>query len=463
MNFRVPSRTFLVAALFVIVFTAVSIPSDAGSKTSNPLVTPDSSGSLSTFDKNGGIDVSNPFFQNLGSNGRTCNTCHVSSQAWSVTPESIQARFNGSNGTDPIFRPVDGAVCPSADVSTKAARSSAYRQLLSKGLIRVSLSVPANAEFTIVDVSDPYNCPETTATNPAFFRRPLPSTNLGFLSAVMWDGRESGSGKSLEDSLASQAIDATTGHAEAKTAPTADQVRKIVAFEKALFTAQSNDEFAGSLSARTAKGGPMSLSAQDFFIGINDPLGGNPTGKNFDPVAFTTFAAWGDLTGSDNANRARRSIARGQALFNSLPIAITNVRGLNDSLNVEVIQGTCTTCHDSPNVGNHSMPLALDIGVVDPAPPVLDVAGLPVYTVICNATSQMYRVTDLGRAMITGKCVDIGKTKGPILRALSARAPYFHNGSAATLNDVVEFYDQRFTLNLSQQQKSDLVAFLKSL
>lgn len=463
MNFRVPSRTFPVAALLVIVFTSVSIPSNAGSKTANPLVTNDSSGSLSTFDKNGGIDVSNPFFQNLGSNGRTCNTCHVSSQAWSVTPEALQARFNSSDGTDPIFRPVDGAVCPSADVSTKTARSSAYRQLLSKGLIRVSLSVPANTEFTIVDVTDPYNCPETTATNPAFFRRPLPSTNLGFLSAVMWDGRESGPRKSLDASLATQAFDATMGHAEAKTAPTEDQVRKIVAFEKALFTAQSNDDFAGSLSARSANGGPMSLSAQEFFIGINDPLGGNPTGNTFDPVAFTTFSAWGDLAGGDSANRARRAIARGQALFNSLPIAITNVAGLNDALNMEVIPGTCTTCHDSPNVGNHSVPLAIDIGVVNPAPPVLDVAGLPVYTVVCNATSQMYRVTDLGRAMITGKCADIGKTKGPILRALSARAPYFHNGSAATLDDVVEFYDERFKLDLSKQQKSDLVAFLKSL
>jgi cytochrome c peroxidase len=65
--------------------------------------------------------------------------------------------------------------------------------------------------------------------------------------------------------------------------------------------------------------------------------------------------------------------------------------------------------------------------------------------------------------MITGKCADIGKLKGPVLRALAARAPYFHNGAAATLNDAVEFYDQRFNLSLSTQQKTDLVAFLGSL
>jgi hypothetical protein len=63
----------------------------------------------------------------------------------------------------------------------------------------------------------------------------------------------------------------------------------------------------------------------------------------------------------------------------------------------------------------------------------------------------------------TGKCADMGKVKGPILRGLAARAPYFHNGSAATLSDVVDFYDQRFGIQFTDQQKADLVAFLSSL
>jgi len=45
----------------------------------------------------------------------------------------------------------------------------------------------------------------------------------------------------------------------------------------------------------------------------------------------------------------------------------------------------------------------------------------------------------------------------------AVRAPYFHNGSAATLMDAVNFYDTRFTLHLSEQDKNDLVAFLKTL
>jgi cytochrome c peroxidase len=75
----------------------------------------------------------------------------------------------------------------------------------------------------------------------------------------------------------------------------------------------------------------------------------------------------------------------------------------------------------------------------------------------------MKQTTDPGRGLVTGKCADIGKTKGPILGGLAARAPYFHNGSAATLDDVVEFYNQRFILNLAEEQKHDLVAFLKTL
>ena len=65
--------------------------------------------------------------------------------------------------------------------------------------------------------------------------------------------------------------------------------------------------------------------------------------------------------------------------------------------------------------------------------------------------------------MISGQCKDIGRFKGPILRGLASRAPYFHNGSAATLQDVVNFYDQRFAIGFTDQQKTDLVNFLNSL
>jgi cytochrome c peroxidase len=66
-------------------------------------------------------------------------------------------------------------------------------------------------------------------------------------------------------------------------------------------------------------------------------------------------------------------------------------------------------------------------------------------------------------ALISGKCGDIGRLKGPILRGLAARAPFFHNGSAATLKQVVDFYNLRFQMGLTDQEKADLEAFLKTL
>jgi cytochrome c peroxidase len=82
---------------------------------------------------------------------------------------------------------------------------------------------------------------------------------------------------------------------------------------------------------------------------------------------------------------------------------------------------------------------------------------------ILASGGKTYTVTNPGRALISGKCADIGKVKGPILRGLAGRAPYFHNGSAATLLDVVNFYNLRFNIALTAAQMSDLAAFLQTL
>jgi cytochrome c peroxidase len=204
-------------------------------------------------------------------------------------------------------------------------------------------------------------------------------------------------------------------------------------------------------------------------VGINDPFGQNPKGTAFSSNIFDLFAAWADLPGKGGVSADRESIARGEAIFNTTPINITGVAGINDALQQPSVSGFCGTCHDTPNVGNHSVKAPLNIGIADAganAPPALDIADLPVFTLLCTAgplSGQTFTVTDPGRALISGNCADIGKLKGPILRGLAGRAPYFHNGSAATLLDAVNFYDQRFGIGFSDQDKRDLVAFLASL
>ena len=199
-------------------------------------------------------------------------------------------------------------------------------------------------------------------------------------------------------------------------------------------------------------------------MGINDPLGFNPFPIPFSSSIFSLFDARLNLKNSDNHKRedCRASIARSQAVFNMKPIRISGVAGLNDVTGVRVITGTCGTCHDSPNVGNHSVSAPLNIGVADLTNP-LDVTYLPVVTLRNHSTGEIQQTTDPARALVTGKWSDIGKVKGPILRGLSSRAPFFHNGSAGTLKDVVEFYDRRFKINLTPKEKRDLVTFLAAL
>ncbi len=164
---------------------------------------------------------------------------------------------------------------------------------------------------------------------------------------------------------------------------------------------------------------------------------------------------------------------------------ISNVRGLNDNATLgkpTSFTGTCTTCHDTPNVGNHSFPLPLDIGTghsvlpsVEPDPNIaaglaaLSMPDLPVYLIsgcpnpFNPGQPESFYTTDPGKALISGLCSDFNRGKGPILRGLAARAPYFHNGAAANLDELVNFYNQRFQMNLTEEQKEDLVAFLNSL
>lgn len=442
-----------------------------------PLVIPkvemdrDATGKIATYQPGGPTLTSrNAFFADMGTNGRTCFTCHQPAEGWTISATGARARFERSLGSDPLFRLVDGATCPSDDVSSLDAKLAAYSLLINKGLIRIGLPMPKALQFEVIKVDDPYDCTTSSSTGltsattgiVSIYRRPLPSTNLGFLSTIMWDGRE--------PDLANQAVDATLIHAQATSAPSKTRQEQIVSFESGIFTAQNFDVGAHNLNGG-ATGGPKVLSTElaKFFIGINDPLGMNPRNEPFDPNIFNIYDAWESLPGHSDEGLRRESIARGETVFDTKPIFITGVAGLNDTLNQDTISGTCGTCHDTPNVGNHSVTAPLNIGVAkagEHTPPALDISGLPVFTLQCTSgplAHQQFTVTDPGRALITGNCTDIGKVKGPILRGLASRAPYFHNGSAATLNDIVEFYDQRFSMELTDEEKNDLVNFLNAL
>jgi hypothetical protein len=442
----------------------------------------DGTGFSATNSTSGYLDLSGPFFQSLGTNGRTCGTCHSPSDGFGLSAADAQLRYLLTHGRDPLFAQIDGSTCPTGPVNNSL--------VVNNGLIRIPLQVPPNEydssppQFTITAAVDLYGCALTTNAQGqqivSVYRRPLPTTNLGFLSAVMFDGRESffnplnneqTFAANLNTDLTQQAIDATLGHAQANQPPTQEQLQQIVGFELALNSAQISDFLAGYLYGQNGSlGGPQYLPNQQYYPGINDSLGGDPHGHQFNPNAFTIYASW---LNSHNSQQA--SIARGEQLFNNQPLTISDVPGLTTG--TQQIMGTCTTCHDTPNVGNHSFPLPLDIGTVrstqyETDPNILaglqqlSLPTLPVFQLVCTQgplSGETFYTTDPGKALITGQCTDIGRGKGLILRGLAARAPYFHNGAASNLSQVVNFYNQRFQMGLSSQQMQDLINFLQTL
>ena len=459
----------MAAAPLVLGGAAMVVPKSTNSQTrgaQNAVETPNGEGISRTITTFSAFTPSNPFFMPLGTNGRSCATCHPVAQGLTFTPDYAQRVFSSTKGLDPLFAPVDGTNNPVADMSTVAARAANCSMMLSKGLLRIGLPIPAHAEFSLASVDDPYGY--ASAKELSCFRRPLPATNLRFLSSVMWDGRELLKSGTVAAALKSQVRDAVMGHEQGINVPSDAVVASIVNFETHVYTAQVYDIDAGDLDERGVPGGPEPLVNTPFAPGMNDAFGFVRPFQRFDPNVFNMFSSWlvpprsnGRSTPKfSDMQLAQASVARGERLFNTRQFTISNVAGLNDVTNNPRIVGTCSSCHSLTNVGSNSLPLLMNTGVADGN---RRTADLPLYTLKNNATGEEIQTTDPGAALTTGKWADIGKFKVPSLRGLETQSPYMHNGFSGELLDIVDFYNKRFNIGLSAQEEADLKAFLKSL
>ena len=388
----------------------------------------------------GAIDHSNPFFQQLGTNPRTCATCHSPQQGWTTNKDILTLQLFLTLGLAPVFNLVDEGNRPDADISTFSARLNTFKATLAdRGLTRFTRTISPAAEFTLIAVDDPYGWSDTTRFSG--FRRPTPTANETKAPSILWTG-------SPTTDVISQLRGILPGGArlheqrDPANPVTTDQANAAGDFMFGVIFAQSFDFHAGRLDANGAHGGPAALLAQDFYIGINDNAGHDPHGLPFNPNVFNIYDAWATYAGvnDDSVAGARGAIYRGQGIFNSV--------------------GKCSGCHDAPNVGSHSVVQFFNTGTAEPpkCSPVLPLLTLQ------NKTTLETKVTcDPGRALNTGLWSDIGRFRAPPLRGLAARAPYFHDGQAATLADVIQHYDARFTLGLTDPQKADLEAFLRAL
>ncbi len=375
-------------------------------------------GKAATFSTQGSVNLTGEFFQAQGTNGRSCASCHVPEEAWSITPATLQHMFDETDGTHPVFNLLD-ANNPNMNVLTAEARLIAYSMLLTRGVFRRGGAPRANSEWELIAVEDPHGY--ANLNRLVHWRRSMPTINFALGSATInWDGGNS-VGADAHAGLVNQATRNVTGGQQGQPA-TVEVINDIVAFEESLLTAQLIVPGVGRLDADGARGGPEPLSSMTKTAG-----------------RFDLFDAW---AGSDNPRRTQ--IYRGQELFN-----VTNAGGRS-----------CSACHNSANNGTNINNLMFDVRAASAEARTPD---LPLYTFRNRTTGEIRRLTDAGRGNITGLWSDLGRFKTPTMRGLAARAPYFHNGIAATLEDVVRHYEKHFGFVFTDQERADLVAFLNAL
>ena len=440
-----------------------------------------------------------PFFTPLGSNGRACVSCHQPANGMSVSAAALQARWQATGGKDPVFAAVDGSNCPSQPQSRRASHSL----LLDKGLFRIFLPWPPKAadgspikpEFKIEVVRDPTGCNLDPvyglhSANPmiSVFRRPRVAANLRYVVNEFGDQPRQQGGfniktgmplavdpdtglsvtmqlmaDSREPTLRAQAVDAALSHEQAAQKPTKAQLDQIVDFESRVYAAQAISRRAGDLQAA---GGPPGLGPKAMATAKAGLLG-----DYLDAPVFQTFEAWEPTAGEPKGEAAafRASVARGAKIYMTRTFWIRDAVHLNTIGLGNPIRRTCATCHNAQMTGMDAAPgwthiATNNLPTADPLP------DMPLFRVTCDPDKpphpflgRVIYTHDPGRALVSGRCVDVGSITMQQFRGLAARAPYFANGSAKDLAALVDYYDRRFKIHYSPQEKRDLVNFLSVL
>jgi hypothetical protein len=469
-------------------------------------------GAVGIYNANGPVQTKgHPFFEPIGTNGRACITCHQPSDGMSLSAASAQARWHLKGASDPLFAATDGSNCPSLPQDKRESHSL----LLERGLFRIAINWPPKDErgkavdpdFDIEVVRDPTGCNldktygMEAAGQVSVYRRPRPFANLKYVigsdksdgtsppftrlitpkgtatpfelhpdtglpisSQIMADARA--------PTLQLQAADAATRHLEANGVLNPAVAQQIVDFGMQLFMAQSSDRFGTDFSK---PGTPEALGPQSLSRNKHNILG-----ANWDQPAFFDFDAWRKprAGASKDENAFRQSVARGYDLFFVRAIFIRDTMHITTAGFGNPTKRTCVTCHNLQSVGMDQGTGWVDLGTTNlpwarepiqsewnPERP-----QVPLFKITCKDDrpqhiylGKVIYTSDPGRALITGKCYDVGAIVMQQFRGLSARAPYFSNGSAATLRELVDFYDRRFNIGYTEQERTDLVNFLSVL
>jgi cytochrome c peroxidase len=372
----------------------------------------------------------------MGGNGRACIDCHVPGERFQLTPEVVRARLSAMNATgvdDPLFRAIDA---DDFRINGQAARD--FTNLTMNALVRVTIPLPANVK--LLDCGAAVPCPVSarpTAETEADVWRATPSILDVRITgpdgqAPAWSrGPNLRGGFQLDgriDTLQNQALAALRSHAGITTDPPPGFLDDLASFQNAMFSSSSVKALADAMAAGVRP--------------LPDP---DPALNSLETVGKAVF----------NRSCAQCHGSQGNHPSGSVPLL---TGPLGTPTNVVRYHDILTTC---PRPVDTVTPPRFAFTPCTPS----QMKNVRTYQITNSGTSPtgtacggqapqppcVTRLTtsDPGRLLLTGFPQpggpgDIQHFDIPSVRGIARTAPYFHNNTAATLEDMLEHYKQFF-------------------
>ena len=353
----------------------------------------------------------------LGGNGRSCADCHMPSENFQLSPGAAKARFEAleqnqrqrdAKADDPLFRPVDAD-----DFRVNGDNATDFSNLVENGLVRVTMPLPLNVKLV-----DPITGAATDETSVDLWRAVMPIANVAItgpdsvlpiwppgaprvpimgqdpngpnrMGGYQHDGRFG--------TLAEQARGALFGHAQISVEPPQRMLDDLAAFEKTLFSSPRVKLLADAILSGAAA--------------LPDP---DPELNELEQQGKVVF------------NRACAQCHGGTLHPSGSTPEAAIVRPIARYHNIQ------TACPHATTDGDAPCPARLE-------------RNARMYRItLANGTFQFATTSDPGRLLLTGQPADLQVMDVTQLRGISSTAPYFHNNSAATLEEVLDHYDAFF-------------------
>ncbi len=353
----------------------------------------------------------------FGGNGRACSDCHMPSESFQLSPAAAKARFDAlqakrlhdQNADDPLFRPVDAD-----DFRVNGDNARDFSNLVENGLVRVTMPLPANLKLLNPTTGQP-----TDETSVDLWRAVQPVFNVAITGpdnvAPSWPpgaprvpimgqdpngpNRQGGYQHDARFStLQEQARGALFDHAQLTVEPKQSLLNDLAAFQQTLFSSPGVERLAKAISA-----GSMPFPDPDPELNELEQQGKKIFNRSCAQCHGGTLHPSGS---TPDMAIVRPIIARYSNIQSPCPRPATD---------------DFSPCAQrlARNARTYRITLA-------------------------NGTTQTFTISDPGRLLLTGQIADLGVMDVPQLRGISKTAPYFHNNSAAKLEEVLDHYDAFF-------------------